>query len=103
MQKSKEWLTINCAMNVIEGLILKFYIFQVEKIKNDYIKHCKFGTCMAVQTKAWMTSFLFKEFLSFFKRSLLGGSFPSSHLLSILNGHGSHVNLEVIKQVQILG
>jgi hypothetical protein len=58
---------------------------------------------MVVQTKAWMTSFLFKEFLSFFKRSILGGSSPSNHHLLILNGHGSHVSLEAIKQVQQFG
>jgi hypothetical protein len=58
---------------------------------------------MVVQTKAWMTSFLFKDFLSFFKRSVLGGSSPSNHLLLILNGHGSHVSLEAIEQVQQFG
>jgi hypothetical protein len=90
-------------MNAIEGLILRFYIFQGERIKDDYIKHCKFGTCMGVQTKAWMTSFLFKEFLSFFKRSIIGGMFPSNHHLLILNGHGPHVNLKIIEQVQQFG
>jgi hypothetical protein len=90
-------------MNVARGLILRFYILQGEKIRNDYIKHYKFGTCMAIQTKAWMTSFLFKEFLSFFKRSIPSGSFLSNHDLLILNGHGSHVSLKVIKQVQQFG
>jgi hypothetical protein len=55
---------------------------------------------MAIQTKAWMTSFLFKEFVSFFKRLVLGGIFPSNHHLLILNGHGSHVSLKAIKQAQ---
>jgi hypothetical protein len=58
---------------------------------------------MAVQTKAWIISFLFKEFLSFFKSSILGGIFPSNHHLLILDGHGSHVSLEAIKQVQQFG
>ncbi len=87
-------------MNEVGGLILGFYIFQGERIKDDYMKHCKFGTCMVVETKAWMTSFLFEEFLSFFKRSIPGGSSPSNHRLLILNGHGSHVSLEAIRQVQ---
>jgi hypothetical protein len=33
-----------------------------EWIKDDYIKLCEVGTCMAMQTKAWMISFNFKEF-----------------------------------------
>jgi hypothetical protein len=58
---------------------------------------------MAIQTKAWMTSFLFKEFLLIFKRSIAGGiSLSNCHLL-ILNGHGSHVNLKAIKQIQQFG
>jgi hypothetical protein len=51
---------------------------------------------MAIQTKAWMTSFLFKEFLSLFKMSLLGGMFQSNWHLLILDGHGSRVTLEAI-------
>jgi hypothetical protein len=62
--------------------------------------HCKPITCMAIRTKAWMTSFLLKEFVSFFKRLVLGDIFPSNHHLLILNGHGSHVSLKAIKQAQ---
>ncbi len=65
--KFKEWLTINCEVNVVGGSIPRFYIFHDERIRGDYNMHYKPGTCMAVRTKAWMTSFLFKEFLSFFK------------------------------------
>jgi hypothetical protein len=94
---------MNCVVNVTKGLIPRFYIFRGERTKDDYIKHYKFGTCMAIQTKTWMTSFLFKEFLSFFKRSIIGGMFPSNHHLLILNGHGPHVNLKIIEQVQQFG
>jgi len=90
-------------MNATGGLILRFYIFQGEKIKDDYIKHYKFGTCMAIQTKTWMTSFLFKDFLSFFKRSIPSGISPSNHHLLILDGHGSHVSLKAIEQAQQFG
>jgi hypothetical protein len=62
--------------------------------------HCKPKTCMAVQTKTWMTSCLFKEFLSFFKRLVLGVIFPINSHLSTLNGHCSHVSLRVIKHAQ---
>jgi hypothetical protein len=94
---------MNCVANVAKGLIPKFYIFRGERTKDDYIKHYKFGTCMAIKTKTWMTNFLFKEFLSFFKRSIINGISPSNHHLLILNGHGSHVNLEIIEQVQQFG
>jgi hypothetical protein len=56
-----------------------------------------------MQTKAWMTSFLFKEFLSLFKRSLLGGISQSNWHLLFLDGHGSHVTLEAIAQTHEVG
>jgi hypothetical protein len=57
---------------------------------------------MAMQTKAWMTFFLFKEFLSIFKKSILGEIFQSKTSLN-LNGHGSHVTLEAIAQAHDFG
>jgi hypothetical protein len=47
--------------------------------------------------------FLFKEFLSFFKRSIPGGFSPINHHLLALYGHGSHVSLKAIKQAQQFG
>jgi hypothetical protein len=50
-----------------------------------------------------MIILLFKEFLSFFNKSFLGGmSFNNQHLL-ILNGHGSHVTLETIEHSKDFG
>ncbi len=58
---------------------------------------------MVVHTKTWMTSFLFKEFLSFFKKLVLGGIFPNNYHLLALDGHGSHVSLKTIEQAQQFG
>jgi hypothetical protein len=53
---------------------------------------------MAMQTKAWMTSFIFKFFWSLFKESSLGEIFQSNRHFLIIDGHGSHVMPEVIIQ-----
>jgi hypothetical protein len=55
---------------------------------------------MAIQTKTWMTSFLFKKFLPFFKRSVPGGISPNNYHLLALHGHGSHVSLKAIEHAQ---
>jgi hypothetical protein len=52
---------------------------------------------MAMESKAWMTTFLFKEFLSFFKRSIPSGIPIINRRPLILDGHGPHVNLEAIE------
>jgi hypothetical protein len=74
-------------VNAIGTTLPRFYIFKGKRIHDDYIELCKLGTCMAMQSKAWMITFLFKEFLSFFKRFIPSGiSITNRHLL-ILDGH----------------
>ncbi len=89
---------VNCVANVTKDCLPCFYIFRSEQIGDDYIKLCKVGTCMAMQTKAWMTSFFFNFFLSFFKELVLGEISQSNQHFLIINGHGSHVMLEIIVQ-----
>ncbi len=44
-----EWLTLNNEINATEGVLLGFYIFRGEKLRDDYIRLCKLGICMAMQ------------------------------------------------------
>jgi hypothetical protein len=50
-----------------------------------------------------MTNFLFKKLLWFFKKLIPCGISLSNRHLLMLNGHGSHVILEVIEQTQKFG
>jgi hypothetical protein len=95
--RSREWLIINCVINVVGITLLRFYIFRGERIHDNYIQLCKPRTCMAMQSKAWMATFLFKEFLFFFKRSVPSGIPLLNKHLFILDGHGSHVTFEAIE------
>jgi hypothetical protein len=57
-----------------------------------------------MQKKVWIITFLFKEFFSFFKKFVPCGIFQTNQdLLNFLDGHGSHVFLEAIKQVHQFG
>jgi len=47
--------------------------------------------------------FLFKEFPSFYNKSIPSGISQTSHHLLIMDGHGSHVTLEAIEQAQEFG
>jgi hypothetical protein len=84
------------------GLPAKFLCFRGEWLKNDYIKGCKTWTCMVMQNRAWMTTFLFKEFSSLFKKLVPNGISQFNRQILILNNHGSHVTLEAIGQAQHL-
>jgi hypothetical protein len=50
-----------------------------------------------------MNSFLFKEFLSFFKRFVPSGMFITNQHLLVLDNHGSHVTLKEIEQAHEFG
>jgi len=76
--KSKEWLIVNYVMKASGGFIPTFYIFGGEKLHDDYIQNCKPCSFMATQKKVWMTSTMFKDFNSLFKRSILSGIFQSN-------------------------
>ena len=60
---------------------------------------------MAMQPNAWMTAFLFSAWITHFLsivRRRYGISQANRHLL-ILNGHGSHVTLEVVQKTKSEG
>jgi hypothetical protein len=58
---------------------------------------------MAMQSKAWMTTFLFKEFMYSFKRFISSGISTTNRHLFILDRHESHVTFEAIEQAQKFG
>jgi hypothetical protein len=88
---------------MLQEVFYKFYIFKGERLGDDYIKLYKPKTYMAMQKKVWTTSFLFKEFLTFFKKFVLNGVFLTNRHLLVLDGHGSHVILKAIEHAQELG
>lgn len=47
--KSWEWLTINCVINIVGGVLLWFCIFKGERLHDDYIKLYKLGICITMQ------------------------------------------------------
>ena len=60
---------------------------------------------MAMQQKAWMTSYLFCSWISHFIKSIerLGAMSSERRHLLILDGHNSHVTLEVVAQAKAAG
>jgi hypothetical protein len=59
---------------------------------------------MVMQKKVRIITFLFKEFFSFFKKFVPYGIFQTNQdLLNFLDGHGSHVSLEAMKQAYLFG
>jgi len=58
---------------------------------------------MVMHKKAWMTTYLFKQWLVFFYKFILGGGFQGNQHLLILNGHGSHITIQTLEHVVKVG
>ena len=95
----REHLSVLSCINAGGGSIPNFYILKGTYFLQDYIAGCEEGAVMGMQPNAWMTRWLFESWISYFIECLKRGSgidLNNMHLL-VLNGHNSHVTLEVMK------
>jgi hypothetical protein len=104
--KEREWLSVLVCVNAAGFHIPNFYIFCDKSFQRDYIKQCEDNASMAMQEKAWMTGHLFKSWIGHFVKNVrdcgLQISLLCRHLL-ILDGHGSHVTMDVVKKACSVG
>lgn len=101
----REWLSVLVCVNAAGKAIPSFYIFRGKRFGQNYIQHCEDGATMAMQPRAWMTTYLFSAWLDHFVASVGKVDTISEnhrHLL-ILDGHNSHVTLEVAKAAMHIG
>jgi hypothetical protein len=99
--KEREWLSVLCCINAAGDYLPSFYIFRGKLFQRDFKKGCEEGATMGMQEKAWMTAHLFKAWIDHFVKHVnkRNGISPMNRHLLILDGHGSHVTMEVVKRV----
>ena len=101
----REWLSVLVCVNAAGQSIPSFYIFRGKRFRTNYIQYCEAGATMAMQPRAWMTSYLFSAWISHFVASIRRHSLlsPEHRHLLILDGHNSHVTLEVARLAKTVG
>jgi len=102
----REWLFVLSCINAIGKSLPNFYIFKGMKRSRNFLKKTReIGATMATQPKAWMTHFLFRAWMHHFLFTIsnLYKIAPIDRHLLILDGHSSHVTMEVIKLTQAKG
>jgi hypothetical protein len=102
MPNQCKWLSVLVCINATGVAIPSFYIFRGKRFGQNYIHHCEPGATMAMQPRAWMTSYLFGAWMSRFIELVRASSSisPCHRHLLILDGHISHVNVEVVKEAK---
>ena len=102
---NKEHLTILSCINAVGHHVPNLYIFKGKRRHRNFILKCEPQAVMAMQPNAWMTAVLFSTWISRFISILTdryGISHKNRHLL-LLDGHGSHVTLEVVQKAKSQG
>ena len=101
----REWLSVLVCLNVASTAIPSFYIFRGKRFRQNYIQHYETGATMAMQPRAWMTSYLFSAWISHFVASIQRSIriSPTQRHLFVLDGHNSHVTLEVARAAKNVG
>ena len=101
-----EWLSIFVCMNAAGFHSPSFYIFRGKSFQCDYIKQCEDKASMAMQEKVWMTGHLFKSWIGHFVKNVRDRGLhisPSCRHLLILDDHGLHVTMDVVKTARNVG
>ena len=101
----REWLSVLVCINAGGLAIPSFYVFRGTRFRQNYIERCEPGATMAMQPRAWMTTYLFSAWLSHFIESVQrhGGISQERRHLLILDGHNSHVTLDVVREARAAG
>ena len=101
----KEHLSVLSCINADGGKILNFYILKGIYFQQDYVKNYEEDAVMAMQPNTWMTKWLFHFWILHFIGTLKKTTEINEnnrHLL-VLDGHNSHVTLEVVKSAMNSG
>ena len=103
ISNEREWLSVLTSINIVGRSIPHFFILKGKKKKlTDYIHLCKVSSTMAIQEKRYMTSHFFSRWMDYFIEQLevMRDLSPFNRHVVILDGHKSHVTLEVIHKAK---
>jgi hypothetical protein len=94
----REWLSVLCCINAEGEAIPNFYIFKGKRMRRNFLELANPGDTMAMQPHAWMIAFLSDAWISHFIQALgtHGGISAKNRHLLVVDGHNSHVILQVI-------
>ena len=99
MPSEREWLSILTAINASGETIPHYYIFKGVRQLRNYVIRCEEGASQGMQKKGWMDSIRFLEWMEYFIQGTRAEEEdgPRERQLIILDGHKSHITLEVLE------
>ncbi len=101
-----EGLSMLSCINASNVMFPSFYTFRGNHFKQNFVAKCELNITMVMQLKAWMIAILFDKWIFHFIVSIQNSRSnlsPTNRHLLILDGHNSHVTLDVVHKVMGVG
>ena len=98
MLNERHWLSILVAVNSTRTTMPNYYVFKGKMPNQEFISKCENGACKGMQDNGYMDAKNFRKWITFLvnyyetRRNLS----PTKKIMLILDGHKSHVTLEVL-------
>jgi len=99
-------LSMLSCINAYNVTLPNLYIFRGNRFKQNFSAKCGLSIIMVMQPKVWMIAILFDKWISHFIISIQnsgGNRSPTNPHLLILDGHNSHVTLDVVHKAMGVG
>ena len=103
--QNREWLSILVAINSAGGTMPSYYVFKGKRPNQDFISLCENGACLGMQENGYMDAKNFSRWMDFFLtyHESRGDLSLTNRMLLVLDGHKSHVILEVLLKAKSHG
>ena len=101
----RNWISMLVVMNSVRHTMPNYYVFKGKRPREEYISLCEDGACLGMQENGFMDNENFSTWMTFFIRhhERRGSLRASKRMLLILDGHKSHVTMEVLLKAKSHG
>ena len=100
---NRQWMTILVCINAMGHSIPNLYISSASRKRQNYVDRYEPGAQMVAQKNGWINEAIFCEWLDHFEDSVPGGVSPEKKYLLLVDGHNSHITLDVVTKATSYG
>ena len=101
----RQWISVLVSINSIGHTMPSYYVFKGKRQRQEFISSCENGACIRMQENGYMDAANFNKWMDYFLNyhKSRGNLSLTKRMVLILDGHKSHVTLEVLQKEKAHG
>ena len=105
VSNERQWLSVLVAINFVETTMPNSYVIQEKGPNQEFISKCENGVCMVMQDNDYVDATNFSKWIVFLVNyhETKGNLSLTKRIMLILDGHKSHITLEVLLKAKSHG